>query len=103
MDATELQKRIDGKIYVDSGRNVEGFYCGDFLSRVMGKAAKNCGWLTIMNNINVAGVAVLADISAVILCEGVVPADALVERCKLENVSLISTELPVFECCTKLV
>ncbi|MDR0426283.1 MAG: hypothetical protein LBH24_03835 [Clostridiales bacterium] len=72
------------------------FYAGDFLSRVMGRAPEGCGWLTVMNNVNVAGVAVLAGIRAIILCEGIQPVRELSERCRQEGIGLITTPLDVY-------
>lgn len=65
-------------------REVNGAYIGDLLSWVMGRAPADCAWITIMSNINVCAVASLADVSCVILAEGVKPdppaAEAAVKR-----------------------
>lgn len=52
-------------------REVNGVYCGDLLSWVMGKAQTGNAWITIMSNINVVAVASLSDVACVILAEGV--------------------------------
>ncbi len=78
-------------------RPVRGGYCGDLLSWVMGRAPRDGAWITIMSNVNVAAVAVLADLSCVILAEGVTPDGALLERVKEENIALLQTSGPVFE------
>ena len=52
-------------------RSISGGYVGDLLSWVMGRAGQDCAWLTIMSNQNVAAVALMADVSCVILTEGV--------------------------------
>jgi len=70
-------------------REVRGFYCGDLLSWVMGRASPGCAWLTVMNNVNVAAVAVMCDAACVILCEGVVPDAALSERAAKEGVCIL--------------
>ena len=84
---------------MDSDADVKAFYAGDFLSRVMGKAPSDSVWITVMGNVNVAGVAVLAEIKTVVVCEGVVPAPQLVEKCKEENIALVTTDKGVYECC----
>ena len=63
-------------------RPVAGGYAGDLLSWVMGRADEDCAWLTIMSNQNVAAVALMADVSCVILTEGVVPDEELLRRDK---------------------
>ncbi len=103
MTVAEIAKRLSAEIKVDAGKEVEAFYVGDFLSRVMGKAPARSCWLTVMNNVNVAGVATLADISAVVLCEGVEPDARLQEKCRDEGISLLVTCLGAFEAATELV
>ena len=66
----------------DPDRPVEGGYCGDLLSWVMGRAPAGGAWLTIMSNVNVAAVAALADTACVVLAEGVVPDPPLLDRAK---------------------
>ena len=96
MTVSEIANRLNGCVVVDAGKDACAFYAGDFLSRVMGKAPEKCCWLTVMNNVNVAGVATLADVSVVVLCEGVTPDERLKEKCAQENVSLVLTNLDVF-------
>ena len=86
----------------DSARTVGGGYCGDLLSWVMGRAPADSAWLTIMSNVNVAAVAALADVACVILTEGVIPDDALLNKAKLQGVNLLGTELGAYECAGKL-
>ena len=52
-------------------RPVSGGYAGDLLSWVLGRAGQDAAWLTIMSNQNVAAVALMAEVSCVILTEGV--------------------------------
>jgi hypothetical protein len=100
--AKEISAKINGEIAVDSDFDAKEFYVGDFLSRVMGKAPSNSVWITVMSNVNVAGVAVLAEIKIVVLCEGVVPAPQLVDRCREENIALVTTDKGAYECCRLL-
>lgn len=53
----------------DPDRPVEGGYCGDLLSWVMGRAQSGNVWLTVMGNLNAIAVAALADVSGIVLCE----------------------------------
>lgn len=73
-----------------------GCYIGDLLSRVLGRACAGGVWITIMNNINVAAVALMADIPLVLLAEDVVPAPELVEKCREENIGLWSAPQPAY-------
>lgn len=86
----------------DPDRPVEGGYCGDLLSWVMGRAPAGGAWLTIMSNVNVAAVAALADTACVVLAEGVVPDPPLLDRAKAQGITLLGTELSVFNCAVRL-
>lgn len=86
----------------DPDRPVEGGYCGDLLSWVMGRAPAGGAWLTIMSNVNVAAVAALTDVACVILAEGVVPDPPLLERAKTQGITLLGTQLSVFDCTCRL-
>lgn len=68
---------------------VTGGYCGDLLSWVMGKVECGCAWATVMNNINVAAVAVLRDVACVVLTEGVQPDQNLLNRSVSEDITLL--------------
>ena len=83
-------------------RAVTGGYCGDLLSWVMGRAPADGAWLTIMSNVNVAAVAALADLSCVILAEGVAPDEALLQKARAQDINLLGTAAPVYDCAKKL-
>ena len=86
----------------DPDRPVEGGYCGDLLSWVMGRAPADGAWLTIMSNVNVAAVAALTDTACVILAEGVVPDPPLLDKARIQGITLLGTELSVYDCAVKL-
>ena len=83
-------------------RAVTGGYCGDLLSWVMGRAPADGAWLTIRSNVNVAAVAALADLSCVILAEGVAPDEALLKKARAQDINLLGTADPVYDCAKKL-
>ena len=83
-------------------RAVTGGYCGDLLSWVMGRAPADGAWLTIMSNVNVAAVAALADLSCVILAEGVAPDEALLKKARAQDINLLGTADPVYDCAKQL-
>lgn len=78
-------------------REVSGGYCGDLLSWVMGRAPTDSVWLTIMSNGNVAGVASLADVSCVLLTEGVRPDDDLLKKAQAHGVNLLGCGRGTYE------
>ena len=102
MTVKEIAIKLDAAIEVFADREIDGVYVGDFLSRVMGKAPPSCAWLTIMNNVNVAGVATIAEVGAVVLCEGVEPDSQLKRKCEEETIPLLTTPLSAFDACLRL-
>lgn len=82
-------------------REITSGYAGDLLSFVMGRAPENCAWFTVMNNANVAAVALLADISVIVICEGVLPDENLEKKAKSQKVNLLTTNLSVFDAIKK--
>lgn len=83
-------------------KEIKGGYAGDFLSFVMSRASADCAWFTVMSNVNVAAVAHMTEVGCVVICEGVSPEPALIDRCNKENINLIKTALDVYGAATKL-
>ncbi len=81
---------------------VAGGYVSDLLSDVMGSAADNQVWITIMKHLNVVAVASLAGISAICFAKGVRPDEPVIKKAKEENISLICSDLTTFELSGKL-
>ena len=84
-------------------KEVKGGYCGDLLSWVMSRANEGDCWLTVMGNVNAIAVAVLADVSAIVLTENsALDAEAL-ERAKQRGVNIYSTEDNTYETAKKII
>ena len=83
-------------------RPVTGGYAGDLLSWVLGRAGRDCAWLTIMSNQNVAAVALMAEVACVVLTEGVAPDGELLRRAAEKGVNLLGTELDTFPAAHRL-
>ena len=97
MNIDKLAEILKAKI-VNLGEETElkDGYCGDFLSHVMGKAPENAVWFTIMNNVNVAAVAHLTGVGAVVLCDRVKAEPVLIAKCEKEGINLLETGLDVY-------
>lgn len=104
MTTNELIEKLGGKgiVVANECREISTGYCGDFLSFVMGKAPADCAWFTVMTNLNVAAVATLADISAIVICEGCAPDANLILRAQQQHINIITTELDVFSAVMKV-
>ena len=81
----------------DGKREIKSAYCGDFLSFSISKQGDSCIWFTVMNNVNVAGVASLTDCALIVLCDGVLPDEGLNSRAKMAGINVAITEKSVYE------
>ncbi|MCC7359528.1 MAG: hypothetical protein IT317_08635 [Anaerolineales bacterium] len=80
-----------------TGVTPSGGYASDLLSCVMAQAAHHSLWVTLQAHGNVVAVAALLDLSAVILAEGAQPEPGLIEKARVEGVTLLATPRPTFE------
>ncbi|MCL2568366.1 MAG: DRTGG domain-containing protein [Oscillospiraceae bacterium] len=105
MTVRELVDQLELKNWVpdaDLEIPVTGGYAGDMLSWVMGRAQSGSVWMTIMSNQNVAAVALMADVAAVVLTESVAPDEALQKQAEARGLPLLSTPLSTYELSCRL-
>ena len=104
MTVKELSDALELKVFYmeDEDREIEGGYCGDLLSWVMGRCPEGVAWVTIMSNQNVAAVAVLCDTACTILAEGVSPDAELLDRAEKQGVTLLGTTMDEYQLCWKI-
>lgn len=100
MTGKELCVLLDGRLCAGGGdEEITSFFAGDFLSYVMGNAQNGCAWLTVMNNVNVAGVAFLVEVNTIVICAGIEPDETMLGRCDERGISVIATQKDIFEAC----
>ena len=98
MTAKQLTEITGFKVLTGDGRmTVDSVYCCDLLSIVMGKLPSDSVWVTVMGNRNSIAVAVLAECGCIVLAEGRSLDDDAREKADEENISVLSTDLPVFK------
>ena len=78
-------------------RSVEGGYCGDLLSDVMGNAQPGCVWLTIQGHQNIVAVAVLREMAAIILTGSNTPHEETREKAEEESIPLLQWSGSTYE------
>lgn len=105
MTPMELANKLSFKV-INQGdgndRQINGVYCSDLLSLVMGSAICDNAWITVMGNINSIAVVSLADISCIILSENSVLDDDALSRAKTQNICVLATSLPTYEAAVSL-
>ena len=94
-----VQELIDKQIFgvVNLGdspdRQITVPFCCDLLSIAMGRAPAGCAWVTV---------AALTDTACVILAEGAVLDDAARKKALDQEITVLSTDMPVFEAALKI-
>lgn len=83
-------------------RTIEGIYCCDLLSIVMGHAKENDAWITVMGNMNSIAVASLSDVSCIVLSEGMVLDADGYSKAISQNICVLQSELPTYEIALKI-
>jgi len=83
-------------------QDITGGYAGDLLSDVIANGQAGNLWVTMQVHVNIVAVAVLKELSAIIIVNGRQPADETVKKAGEENVPILSSTLPAFEVAGKL-
>ena len=104
MDVAEICKALELDVVHpgDGAREIKGVIVGDLLSNIMGDARENWVWVTIQIHMNVAAVAVLKEMPMIILSCNRSPQDDMAEKCREENIALVTTHLSSYEVCCRL-
>ncbi|MEG1805758.1 MAG: hypothetical protein RR327_05140 [Clostridia bacterium] len=103
MTVNEAIEKLDAKsvCMCDGEKEIKSAYVGDFLSFAISKQGENCIWFTVMNNVNVAGVATLTDCSLIVLCDGILPDDNLFKKAIVQKINICSVKTDVYETVVK--
>ena len=104
MTAKELAEKLGAKVLSmpDGNREVTCGYVGDLLSWVMGRAPSDCAWFTIMANVNIVAVAMLRDVSAIVVCEGAEVGEDVIARAKEQGINLLASDKDAYTLCVEI-
>ena len=81
----------------DGDKIIQNGYTCDLLSWVIGRAEPGSAFITIMTNINVVAVAVLAEAACVIICEGAELDENVLPRASMQEVNILRSNKNAFE------
>lgn len=85
------KKPVQDEVMIEYG------YTCDLLSQVLAKAKTNSVWITVQSHLNIIGVAVMAGITAVVVCEGHdIPAN-VIDKADEEGIALFKSTGNAFE------
>ena len=78
-------------------RDVTGGYCSDLLSDVMAHSKKGNIWITLQAHPNIIAVAVLKELSAIVLVNGRKPDEETINKARSEKIPLLMSALSAFD------
>lgn len=104
MKVRELVEKLDLEVIVGKSldKEITGGYIGDLLSNVMAKARAGNLWLTIQGHQNVVAVALLTEVSAVIIVEDFDIEEEAVKKAEEKSINILRTPLFAYELAGKL-
>ena len=76
---------------------VTGGYAGDLMSDVMANSKAGNVWVTMQVHANIVAVAVLKELSGIIIVNGRRPAEDTLKKAVEENVPILISTMPAFE------
>ena len=88
---------------LDLNKEVEGVYCGDLLSWVMGNGLPKQIWITVQGHMNIIAVAELREFSCIIIADDAAVEEDVILKAKEENIPILASHLPVFETAKQLI
>ncbi len=78
-------------------QEVTGGYAGDLLSDVMANSQTGNLWITMQVHVNTVAVAVLKDLSAIVLVQGREPAEDTLRKAREERVAILVSKQSTFD------
>lgn len=105
MKVSELMEALDLKLLtkeVALDGEVRGGYASDLLSNAMGQAQPDMVWVTMQGHQNIAAVASLIGLAAIIVAGDAPVAQDTLNKAELNDVVIFATALPAFEIIGKL-
>lgn len=81
----------------DPNHTISKIFCCDLLSIAMGRAPKDCAWITVMGNKNTLAVATLVDAACIILAEDITFSEEEIACARKEGIAVFVTDLPIFD------
>lgn len=81
---------------------VTGVYVCDLLSWVMSHAQRGNAWITIHTNLNTIAVALLTEVSCIILPENINAEEATIKKAREEGIVVLRSPMSAYELCYKI-
>jgi len=103
MTTSKLSEKLGLKKLSESeDRETASCYISDLLSRVLGGCQSGDIWITVQSSLNMVAVAMMTDASCVILPEGLIAPDNVIEKANQEGLIIFSSEESAFSLAVKI-
>lgn len=105
MVVKDVASVLNGKLRtteVNTDRNVTGVYVCDLLSWVMSHARKGDVWVTVHTHLNIVAVALLTEVSCIVIPEGIDIEESTLKKADEEGINIISSDLSAYEVCCRI-
>ncbi len=94
--------KLEVVVEADQLKEINGVYIGDLLSNVMSRANAGDIWITIQGHQNIIAVALLTDISAVIVAENLSITENAIRKAEEKGVNILRSPLTAYEIACRL-
>lgn len=105
MKVKELAENLGMKVLAGEDgldKEIMGGYTGDLLSWVMSHASKGDVWVTVQIHPNIIAVAVLLEMSAIIVPESIPVESATLEKANSESIAILQSAGSAFDLCAQI-
>ncbi len=102
---SDIVKSYDLKVECSKNsldREIKGGYVSDLLSDVMAHSKKGDIWITLQGHPNIVAVAMLKELTGIIIVNGREPEQETIKKAEAEGLPIMISELPTFELVGKL-
>jgi len=83
-------------------KEITDAYVGDLLSDVMANSREGSVWITLQTHLNIVAVASMKNLPAVLIVNGRVPDQEIIDKADKEGIVLLGTEEPAFPTAGKI-
>ncbi len=105
MKVKELAQKLGMKVFTGKEslqKEISGVYVCDLLSWVMSHAEKGNAWITIHTHLNIVAVALLTEVSCVIIPENIAVEENTIRKAEEEDVAILGSSMSAYELCYRI-
>lgn len=85
----------------DLEKEIKGCYCSDLLSHCMSNIDEGNVWITVQTNINIVAIAVLTELSCIVIAQGMTVEESIIQKAVSEGITILCSNEAAYELCVK--